>query len=321
MKDKNANTIAILMATYNGQSYIKEMLYSLEEQTYQDFVCYIHDDGSADETMHLLHEWTREHPYRFVLLEGKSLGSAKDNFLWMLSQVDAAYYMFADQDDVWAPDKMEKSFQKMKQLEALCQDDYEPFCVFTDMQVVDDALRPIAPSFIRYIGRDPYRTSMAQIIMDNPAAGCTMLFNRALRTLALQLQDSAKVEMHDVWVLALAAAFGAEHIGIIDDPCVLYRQHEHNEMGAKAESKVDKIRRNLQGMIKGNILQKKRIFLQQGRDLAGQMCLVEGIPQHQRQILADFSRVGELPKFKRIQFYKKYGFTRNQGTVWLYLWV
>ena len=55
-----------------------------------------------------------------------------------------------------------EKFQKMKQTEMLCQDKYQAFCVFTDMQVVDENLHEIAPSFIRYIGRDPYRTSMAE---------------------------------------------------------------------------------------------------------------------------------------------------------------
>ncbi len=321
MIKNSAKTIAILMATYNGEKYVEEMLRSLEKQTDQDFICYIHDDGSTDQTMHILREWKQAHPYQYEIIEAESQGSAKDNFLWMLSQVEADYYMFADQDDVWMPDKVEKSFKKMKQTETLCQDAYAPFCVFTDMQVVDEDLHEIAPSFIRYIGRDPYRTSMAEIIMDNPAAGCTMLFNRPLRDLALQLQDSSRIEMHDVWVLALAAAYGVEHIGIVDEACALYRQHDNNEMGARTESRADKIMRNLRDLFSGRFMQQKRAFLQKGRDLAGQMCLVEGLPDRQKKILREFSEIGKLSKWQRIKFYKKYGFTRNQGTVWIYLWV
>ena len=51
MIKNNAKTIAILMATYNGEKYVEEMLRSLEKQTEDDFFCYIHDDGSTDQTM------------------------------------------------------------------------------------------------------------------------------------------------------------------------------------------------------------------------------------------------------------------------------
>lgn len=84
MIKNNAKTIAILMATCNGEKYVEEMLRSLEKQTEDDFVCYIHDDGSTDQTMHILKKWVEDHPYHFMILEGQAQGSAKDNFFWCL---------------------------------------------------------------------------------------------------------------------------------------------------------------------------------------------------------------------------------------------
>lgn len=43
-------TTAILLATYQGAAYLDAFLASLAAQTDQDFTCYIHDDGSTDET-------------------------------------------------------------------------------------------------------------------------------------------------------------------------------------------------------------------------------------------------------------------------------
>ena len=45
---KNDNQIAILMATYNGEKYLREQLDSIFNQSYQDFVLYVRDDGSSD---------------------------------------------------------------------------------------------------------------------------------------------------------------------------------------------------------------------------------------------------------------------------------
>ena len=47
----NEKTIAILLATYNGEAYLREQLESIVRQTYKDWSLYIHDDGSSDSTL------------------------------------------------------------------------------------------------------------------------------------------------------------------------------------------------------------------------------------------------------------------------------
>ena len=310
--------IAILLATYNGEQFLKEMLASLENQTCQQFRCYIHDDGSWDETLTILGEWVNEHPDRYQVLEGESLGSAKANFLWMLSQVEADYYMFADQDDVWLPDKIEKSMEAMQGVAAEAD---KPACIFTDMYVVDRGLQIQSNSFIRYIGRSPERISLSQLLVENPAAGCTELFNRPLRELAMQLRDMDSIEMHDIWILALAAAFGKEHIGAVDEPLVYYRQHEANEMGAVAESKVQKILRNITQLCTGEFLEKKRAYIRQARDLATQLSYVKGLPGEQVSFLKEFSQIAKKRKWQRLRFYRMHGISKKHGTIWMYLWI
>ena len=321
------NDIAILLATYQGARYVEQMLESLEGQTCKEFVCYIHDDGSDDGTNEIVDRWIANHPTRFRRLVGPVQGSARDNFLWMLSMVDATYYMFADQDDVWLPQKIEKSLACLTQTLGKCigfaQSEEPPVCVFTDMYVTDAELHVTDASFIRYsyIGRDPHRVACAQIIIDNPAAGCTMLFNRPLREAALQLQDSSRVEMHDVWVLALAAAYGKQHVGVVDEPLMYYRQHGANEMGAKSETIGHKILRNVGDILTGKLRGDKQAFIMQARNLAGQLCLVDSLPEEQKKMLSAFAQVGKLPKGQRVRFYKNNGFTRLHGTTWMYFWV
>ena len=72
-------------------------------------ICYIHDDGSEDGTKEIILKFCEQDPARFRELRGPAQGGAKENFLWMMAQVDARIYMFADQDDVWLPEKIEKS--------------------------------------------------------------------------------------------------------------------------------------------------------------------------------------------------------------------
>ncbi|MDD6194992.1 MAG: glycosyltransferase family 2 protein [Lachnospiraceae bacterium] len=310
--------VAILLATYNGKKYLGKMLASLESQTYQQFVCYIHDDGSTDGTMDVMEEWISEHGGKYRILEGPAQGSPQANFLWMLSQAEADYYMFADQDDVWLPEKIEKTVDKFSEIEAGVEG---PICVFSDMYVVDEGLQIMSQSFIRYIDRDPKRTALSQLLMENPAAGCTQLFNRELRDLALQLQDMEQIEMHDIWVLALAAAFGQDHVGVVDEPLVYYRQHGDNEMGAVAESRLQKVIRNIRLIFSGAVFEKKRVYIQQARDLAGQLALVDGLPEEMHDFLKEFADIGSRGKLARVRFYRKHHITKNHGTLWLYLWV
>ncbi len=310
--------IAVLLATYNGIKYLPEMLDSLESQSCQEFVCYIHDDGSTDGTVEQLQQWMKGHPNQYHMIEGPAQGSAKRNFLWMLSQVESKYYMFADQDDVWLPEKIEKSFEKLRAMET---EESKPYCIFTDMYVVDQRLQVIDESFIRYIDRSPERVSLNQLLVDNPAAGCTMMFNRSLRDMALQIHDINHIEMHDIWLLALAATHGEGHVGVIKEPLVYYRQHDENEMGAVAEHTAQKIVRNLTDIYDGEVFRRKRNFIRQARNLAEQLSLVKEVPETQKRFLSEFANIASKRKWQRIRFYKMHHIDRLHGTKWMYLWV
>ncbi len=314
--------LAILLATYNGEKYLSEMLASLEAQTWQNFVCYIHDDGSTDATVAILNEWVEAHPNgQYRLLEGPPSGSAKANFMWMLNAVEAEAYMLADCDDVWLPNKVEISLNTLNEHSSMQESLQSPCCAFSDMYVVDSELNILDASFISYIGRDPQALHLGRLLVDNPAAGCTMIFNKALRDLAIQLKHPAKIEMHDHWLMALAAAFGSNHITHINQPLVYYRQHGGNVMGAVAESNVQKLWRNIAAMFNGTNAAKKRAFIQEARDLAAEMCLVEPLPPQARQFLENLADIENKGKFARIKFYRNHKIDRAKGTFWMYLWI
>ena len=55
-------TIAILMATYNGERFLREQLDSIMVQTCHDWHLYVHDDGSTDATMDILKDYASRFP-------------------------------------------------------------------------------------------------------------------------------------------------------------------------------------------------------------------------------------------------------------------
>ena len=132
--------------------------------------------------------------------------------------------MFCDQDDVWVPGKVRALRQAM---EAGRNDG--PRLVHCDMQVVDQALNPIAPSLWRRQRVDPENTQLRRMLLQNSETGHSALFNRALAELASPIP--AEAFMHDWWLALTAAAFGT--IAAVDRPLTLYRQHTGNVLGSR----------------------------------------------------------------------------------------
>ena len=155
--------IAVLLATYNGEKYLKEQIDSILEQMDRvpdKCALYVHDDGSTDGTCEILKEYASQYPDCVKLLEGPPQGGSTKNFMYMLSEVEADYYMFSDQDDVWLPEKIEREYEEIKKLEG------SPALVFSDMKVVDEDLKVIDESFYSYSNLNPYRTKLNELILE-----------------------------------------------------------------------------------------------------------------------------------------------------------
>ena len=129
----NKASIAILMATYNGENYLREQIDSILCQTNQDWTLYVQDDGSKDATLDIIKSYDDE---RIVLVDvGLTRQGACMNFMSLLNMVESEYYMFCDQDDVWFVDKVEKSLGRMKKEEMYYGKD-KPILVFSDASVI-----------------------------------------------------------------------------------------------------------------------------------------------------------------------------------------
>lgn len=236
--------IDILMATYNGERYVGEQIESIQAQTYQNWRLFISDDCSGDRTLNVIRSYAAEDKRISIVSEDVRLGGAKENFFALMSETDADYVMFCDQDDVWLPEKVEKSISAFSGCEDIYGSDI-PLLVFCDMKVVDGELKPIHDSYERMSHFKPTRTGFEQLLPQNVAAGCTMLINRPLLDLCLSA-DGSGAELHDWWAMLVASAFG--HIIYIDESLVLYRQHGSNSVGASGYSPFESVK-NVERMV------------------------------------------------------------------------
>ncbi len=221
--------VAILMATYNGERFLPEQLDSILAQSFTDWRLYIQDDLSTDATPQILRHYAATDSRIQLIGNNEKLGAMR-NFERLMRMVEADYYFFADQDDVWTKEKMALSLQRLREVEQRSGMKGKPVAVCTDLRVVDAELNEMAPSFWEMQRIEPCLIkTLAALGAHCFATGCTMAFNAAARTAALPLPPEAI--MHDVW-LSLAVLHNGGALEGIPQPTVLYRQHGNNTIGA-----------------------------------------------------------------------------------------
>lgn len=233
--------LAVLLSTYNGESYIKEQLDSLVKLV-RDFDLDIHirDDGSSDSTCHIIKMYILNNPNIF-LYEGNNLGVI-GSFLWLVDNIkNYDYYAFCDQDDVWEPLKL---IAATNMIEKFSQNDAIAYC--SAYNFVDEKLNHLG----RFTSRSDF--SLNNILIENCAPGCTMVFNNALRQIYVNLNmgDISKcIVMHDWFFLSLASIFGT--VIYDNNSYLLYRQHDNNAIGIKSGF-VDVFRAKIKQLLRDN---------------------------------------------------------------------
>jgi glycosyltransferase involved in cell wall biosynthesis len=271
-----SDRVNILLTTYNGSLFLREQLESFQSQTHQPHRITIRDDGSTDDTMTILSEWTASRPNTLVLT-GPNLGVTK-NFFTLLAEEDKScdYFAFADQDDVWLPSKIENAVASLN-----CHDASQAVMYCSRVEYVDEGLAHLGHS------RIPRRADFANALVENIATGCTVVLNRRARDLVIgRLPEKALI--HDWWCYLVVSAFGT----ILYDyrPGIKYRQHAGNLTGGTA-STIELFRRRLTRFFKGS----RNLKPLSDQAVEFQRCFGDVLTEEHRRILERFLEVrGDL---------------------------
>ncbi len=208
--------VAVLMSTYQGETFVVEQIRSILSQLPPDGRLIVRDDGSTDRTLERVRDIRDT---RVEVTAGPNLGFA-GSFLTLLCGVgdDADVVMLADQDDVWLPGKIERACRALRGFEG------EPALYFSRLQLVDRELRPLGET-----PRWPRGPSFANALCENIATGCTMALNARGVRLVSRYGDVRKIYFHDWWIYLVVSALGK--VIMDDEPTILYRQHGANVVG------------------------------------------------------------------------------------------
>ena len=272
-------------------------------QSCQNWKLLVRDDSSKDETLPILQKFANKVKKVEIIPDNINIG-AKASFARL---VEAAlendswdYLMFADQDDIWMKNKIEKTLLKMKN-----SHEGIPLLVHSDVSVADSNLQIIHRSLWEYQNIDPNKDTFNNFLLKNAVTGCTIMMNRQLAQMILPIPNEAI--MHDWWIAMVASAFGK--IAYIDEPLMLYRQHGTNDTGAKNYGWGYFIKKFIERPSLDRYLAQAEIFLCMYEDK------LDDNSKEMLLVLKDFNSFSKFKKIKVIIRYKlwKNGFIRNIG--------
>lgn len=225
-------TMEALLATYNGERYITEQVYSIYNQTQKPEKLIIQDDNSTDSTVKIIAELQETLPNWIELhVNTRRLGVAK-NFSRLLERANARYIVIADQDDIWKEDKIERELEAMKQQEKISSK--APVLVHTDLELMNKdskSSRKLLSEFTRIKGETDDKLVLA---LYNNCTGCTIMLNNQALRISLPIPDG--IVMHDWWLCQTICKYGSKKY--LKNATVRYRQHEQNTVGAKKKERI-----------------------------------------------------------------------------------
>jgi len=223
-------TVSVVVATFNGASFLRAQLESILEQSRLPDQVVITDDGSTDNTLEVVASLRKSAPpsveWTVVENSGESRGPA-GNFEFGVGLATGDFIALADQDDWWFP-------KKLAVLESLLTASPELLLVHSDAELVDqegnllgmtvlDSLR-ITSAERRNLVRGG---GLAALVRRNLVTGHTVMMRKTLPELAGPIPPGW---LHDEWWALVAAARGQLRL----HPRTLghYRQHPVNQVGA-----------------------------------------------------------------------------------------
>lgn len=301
-------TVQVLLSVKNGGDYLRIFLESLKRQSYSDFTVLARDDGSVDHSEKLLthYDFIRMHPS-----SGEPLGVVKSYGL-LLRDASPGYLMFADQDDIWLPDKIAVAMKRIWEAEELYKVS-TPLLLHSDLHVCDSSGKRLADSLMQYQHLSPQWSTLPELIIQNHITACTMIINEALRKIIRFPFPEATI-CHD-WYLALLASVTGK-IVFMNDCQIDYRKHDNNVFGPQHYSVGACFRMMKQGRDK----MKYRLRLTQQQAMAFLQQYGDLFSSSNIEILTSWGRIDQQSKFEKIASCWKYCFKKNTWLRTLGMW-
>ena len=215
--------VDILLATFNGEKYIKTQILSLISQSYSDWNLIIHDDGSTDNTVEIIKEIANSDKRIKLIEDDVRCRSAASNFMHLLKFSTSPYVMFCDQDDIWFDNKVEYMYCAIR-----CTDESVPSVLYTNAYVWRPLIGILGKATLTFP-----KDINSLLFLNSGIQGCAAIFNAKMRD--LMLRRKGPLAMHDHLLHLLGCSVGKVFYN--DIPLMLYRNHDKNVTGSTRTNK------------------------------------------------------------------------------------
>jgi glycosyltransferase involved in cell wall biosynthesis len=252
-------TVSVVMATFNGELYLEEQLDSILSQSLQPAEILVCDDRSLDNTVSILDKYSRKGYLKYVVNETQ-LGLIANFKKGVALTSERGYIALSDQDDIWLPNKLELSAEKLRSID----DSIHPTIVYSDLILIDKNKSVLNTSFRNELGQDVYKHSLRTLLFGNFVNGCTVLMNEKMKQFFATIPDNVTLN-HDAWIALIAFTFGK--VDVVSGSLIKYRKHENNVTGVSTLEKMNRYQR-----IKSQV---SAVFTQQPSFLFEQLTLVQ----------------------------------------------
>lgn len=209
--------ISVCIPTYNGEKYIKAQLESILIQLSINDEIIISDDSSTDGT---ISEIKSIQDSRIKLFENNKFKSPIFNLENALKKAKGEFIFLSDQDDIWKPDKVNITLEKLKKFDL----------VVSDCELIDEKNQIISESFYAL---NSTKIGYINNLLKNGFLGCCMAFNQNIQSSVIPFPK--KIAMHDIWIGLVASLLG--RVIFIDDKLIQYRRHGGNFSFTSSKSK------------------------------------------------------------------------------------
>lgn len=210
--------VSILVATYNGEKFLRKQLDSIVNQTYQNLEIIIQDDGSNDSTFEILNEYAEKDDRISASKNKKNLGIIQ-NFYDLISKSSGDYIAISDQDDIWEEHKIEVLLENIE----------DSSLIYTDSALITDDDSSAGTTLLKELGHTPKSGKfLTNLCEENTISGHACLFNSDLKETVLKCRymKFRTNFMYDQLIGVIASYNNG--VKYYDTPLTLHRIHTSN---------------------------------------------------------------------------------------------
>ena len=219
------NKISVCVATYNGEKYVYEQMFSILKQLNSNDEVIVSDNGSNDRTLQIISDFKDP---RIKIIQFSDKKGPIWNFENALKYVSGDYIFLADQDDVWEDDRISQAIPHLK----------DHVLTVCNCKIINgEGKISQKETFFEMKNSGP---GLVKNFVSNTFLGCCLGFRKELLPKILPFPED--IPMHDWWIGLAASRLGTTYF--IEKPGISYRRHGQNASSASEKSRssfIDKI--------------------------------------------------------------------------------